>query len=135
MQNSIKLVGALVVAAVIGSSGAAFAAPAFTDTTQSASDVSAQLGYFKSSDIDALAHAKQVNVVNFNGWSLDSDDNPNGGTKGSLADTFSPQIGQTQGAIASDPAALKVLHQGGISLGDVAGVNAGKNGDVTVYVD
>ncbi len=139
MQNSIKLVGALVVAAVIGSAGAAFAAPAFTvDNNQTAADFSASLGYFKPSDITALDHAKQVKVVTFNSWALDDEGANYGDQKTALSDqmgAIGPQIDQTQKALSADPAAVKVLKSGGISVGSVAGVEAGKNGDVTLYVE
>ncbi len=138
MKNSIKLAG-VVVAAVIASAGSAFAAPNFTvDNNQTASDFSASLGYFKPSDITALDHAKNVKVVTFNSWALDGDDNAQGEQKTALGDqlgNMGAQIGDTQSAISSDPAAVKVLKAGGISVGSVAGVEAGKNGLVTVYVE
>ena len=139
MKNSVKLVGAMVVAAVLGSAGAAFAAPNFTvDNNQTASDFSASLGYFKPSDIAALDHAKNVKVVTFNSWALDGDDNGQGEQKTALGDqmgNMGAQIGDTQAALAADPSAVKVLKSGGISVGNVAGVEAGKNGLVTVYVE
>ena len=139
MKNSIKLVGAVVVAAVIGSAGTAFAAPNFTtDNSQTASDFSAALGYFKPSDIGALDHAKNVKVVTFNGWNLDESDGSQGEEKTALGNemgNIGAQIGDTQKALSDDPAAVKVLKSGGISVGSVDAVEAGKNGLVTVYVE
>ena len=139
MKNSIKLVGAVVVAAVMGSAGAAFAAPNFTvDNSQTAADFSASLGYFKPSDIAALDHAKNVKIVSYNAWSLDETDGNQAEQKTALGDqmgNIGPQLTVTQKALAADPSALKVLQSGGISVGSVAGVEAGKNGLVTVYVE
>ncbi len=138
MKNSIKLAG-VVVAAIIASAGSAFAAPNFTvDNNQTASDFSASLGYFKPSDITALDHARNVKVVTFNSWALDGDDNSQAEQKTALGDqmgNLGAQIGDTQAALAADPSAVKVLKAGGISVGSVAGVEAGKNGLVTVYVE
>jgi hypothetical protein len=139
MKNSSKLVGAVIVAAVIGTAGSAFAAPSFSvDNTQTATDFSASLGYFKPSDIAALDHARNVKVVPYNSWALDGGDNGQAEQKTALSDqmgTLGPQIGDTQKALSADPAALKVLKSGGISVGSVAGVEAGKNGLVTIYVE
>jgi len=139
MKNSSKLVGALIVAAVIGTAGSAFSAPNFTvDNSQTATDFSASLGYFKPSDIAALGHAKNVKVVTFNSWNLDGTDGNQAEQKTALADqmgNLGAQIGDTQKALSADPAALKVLKSGGISVGSVAGVEAGKNGLVTIYVE
>lgn len=139
MNNSIKLAGALVVAAVVASTGTAFAAPTFTtDNSQTAADFSASLGYFKPSDITALDHAKSVKVVTFNSWALDGQDGNQAEQKTALADQmpdFGAQIADTQKALSADPAAVKVLKAGGISVGSVAGVEAGHNGLVTLYVE
>lgn len=136
MKNSIKFVAAIVAAAVVASAGSAFAAPAFTtDNSQSATDFSASLGYFKPSDITALDHAKTVKVVTFNSWDVDGTDHTQNTDVHNQMAAVGGQIADTQQAIAADPAAVKVLRSGDISVGSVAGVEAGKNGLVTVYVE
>lgn len=139
MNNSIKLASALVVAAIVASTGTAFAAPTFTtDSSQTAADFSASLGYFKPSDIAALDHAKSVKIVTFNDWARDGSDDTPAEQKTAFADQipdFGPQIADTQRALSADPAAVKVLKAGGISVGSVAGVEAGRDGQVTLYVE
>lgn len=141
MTNLIKLSGVVALAAVLASSGAALAAPApnFTvDNGQTANDFSAALGYFKPSDIAALDHAKSVRVVTYNGWSFDGDEGVSAidqrTANADIMGNIAPQIADTQKALEADANAVKVLKSGGISVGSVAGVEAGRNGEVTLYV-
>ncbi len=141
MNNPIKLAGAVALATILASAGTAFAAnaPTFTvDNGQTASDFGTALGYFKPSDISALDHAKSVKVVTYNSWSLDAQDGESGDQKTAVVDKMGDigsQIAATQKALSADPAAVNVLKSGGISVGSVAGVEAGRNGDVTLYVE
>ena len=96
------------------------------------------MGYFSPGDVKALDHAKTIRVVTYNDWSLDGSDGAQGEQKTANADLMGdvgPQIARTQKALSADPTAVKVLQQGGISVGSVAGMEAGHDGVVTLYVD
>jgi hypothetical protein len=140
MHNLVKLSGAaiLVSALAFGSSALAAPVPDFrVDNNQTASDFNAALGYFKPSDIKALDQARTVKIVTYNDWALDGSDDTAAEQKTGNIDKIAdagPQIAQTQRALSADPAAAKLLRAHGISIGSVAGVEAGRSGEVTLYV-
>jgi|GEM_PF-6590309 len=135
MNKFVKMSGAaLLVATLVAPSGFAMAAsgPVFnTSSGATTEDFLAGLGY--QPDVQALVHAKTVNVVTYEGWNHDSGADQSTTINGTLG-SIGPQIADTQKAVAADPAAVKLLKEHGISASSVAGIEGGRDGIVTLFV-
>lgn len=119
----------IVVAALVAPSVAAFAATPTVgwsnDHSMSTEDFMLGLGY--APNADALASANAVKVVSFGATS------PSGGNFHELS-TYRPAITATQNALAASPADVALLDAHNIPVDSVLAIDAGGNGQVTVYV-
>jgi hypothetical protein len=135
MNKLVKISGAaLLVAVLVAPSSFAMAAagPVFNSgASVTTEDFLAGLGY--QPDVQALDHAKTVNVLTYEAWNHDSGADQSTTINGTLG-SVGPQIADTEKAVAADPAAVKLLKDHGISAGSVAGIEAGHDGIVTLFV-
>lgn len=126
---------AFTAAAILASTGAAFAAPVFSNgepgSGMKIEDFRSQLTAFNKADVTALINAKTVTVLHYDtawekGKQLSEAVN--------LLSDDAQSINLLREALKADPAASKVLADNKIAINDVVDIVDNGNGAITLYV-